>query len=114
MTQRAISTLPAVDMLSRAEIDALVAEATVDCYDEGEQVMGLYTMIAENLARPFSTTVLGVEVTVEDIDLTDDEHIVAQCSRGAIRQVIPVLDLPLPTPAPEGSEWIEAYRHWAR
>ena len=100
--------------LSRAEIDALVAEATVDCYDECEQVTGLYTMIVDNLATPFSTTVLGVEVTVEDIDLTDDDHIVARCSRGAIRQAIPVLDLPLPTPAPDGAEWIEAYRRWAR
>ena len=62
-------------MLSRAEIDALVAEATVDCNDECEQVTGLYTMIVDNLATPFSTTVLGVEVTVEDIDLTDDDHI---------------------------------------
>ncbi len=105
---------PAVGMLSRTEIDALVAEATVDCYDECEQVTGLYTMIVDNLATPFSTTVLGVEVTVEDIDLTDDDHIVARCSRGAIRQAIPVLDLPLPTPAPDGAEWIEAYRRWAR
>jgi hypothetical protein len=24
-----------------------------------------------------------------------------------------VLDLPLPTPPPEGWEWIEAFRHWA-
>lgn len=104
----------AVDMMSRAEIDALVAEATVDCHDEGEQVTGLYTMIADNMETPFSTTVLGVEVTVEDIGLTDDDHIVAHCSRGAIRKAIPVLDLPLPTPAPDGAEWIEAYRRWAR
>jgi hypothetical protein len=34
---------------------------------EDEQVMGLYTMIADNLATPFQTEVLGVEVTVGDI-----------------------------------------------
>jgi hypothetical protein len=100
--------------MSRAELDALVEEATVDSNGEDEQVIGLYTMIADNLATPFQTTVLGVEVTVEDIDLTGRNTIVAQCSRGAFRQVIPVLDLPLPTPPPDGSEWIEAYRHWAR
>ena len=101
-------------MLSRAEVDALVVEATVDCQDDVQQITGLYTMIVDNLATPFSTTVLGVEVTVEDVDLTDDGHIIAQCSRGAIRQAIPVLDLPLPTPAPDGAQWIEAYRRWAR
>jgi hypothetical protein len=31
-----------------------------------------------------------------------------------LRQAIPILDLPLPTPPPDGAEWIEAYRHWAR
>lgn len=56
---------------------------------------------------PFSPIVLGVEVIVEDLDLTRG-HIVARCSRGGIRQAISVLDLPLPTPTPRGARWIEA------
>ena len=40
-------------------------------------------MIEENLAIPFDTTVLGVPVIV-----------------------------PLPTPPPDGAEWIEACRRW--
>lgn len=27
-------------------------------------------------------------------------------------QAIPILDLPLPVPRPDGAEWIDAYRHW--
>jgi hypothetical protein len=100
--------------MSRAQLDALVEEATADSNSEDEQVMGLYTMIGDNLATPFQTTVLGVEVTVEDIGLTGRNTIIAHCSRGASRQAICVLDLPLPTPPPGGAEWIEAYRHWAR
>ena len=111
---RATGYPPAVGRLSRAQLDALVQEATVDCHDEDEQVTGLYTMIEDNLAMPFDTTVLGVEVTVEGVDLTDHGHIVAKCKRMAFRQAIPLLDLPLPTPAPEGAQWIEAYRHWGR
>lgn len=99
--------------LSRAQLDALVEEATVDCYGEDEQVTGLYTMIADNLAVPFATRVLGMDVTVEDIDLRGRNTIVAICSRSAFRQAIAVLDLPLPTPPPEGAQWIAAYRHWA-
>jgi hypothetical protein len=104
----------AVDVLSQAQLDALVEEATVDSNGEDEQVMGLYTMIADNLATPFQTVVLGVKVTVEDIDLTDRNTIVARCSRGTFRQAIDLLHLPLPTPPPDGAEWIEAYRHWSR
>lgn len=35
--------------LSNAEPDALVGEATVDCYGREEQAAGLYTMIQDNL-----------------------------------------------------------------
>jgi len=58
--------------------------------------------------------VLGKEVTVERIDMSDDEQIVAVCSRGKSRQSIPILDLLLPDPPPEGADWIEAFRRWAR
>ena len=40
-------------------------------------------MIDENLAVPFETTVLGVPVTVERLDLNRSEQIVAICRRGA-------------------------------
>ena len=37
----------------RAALDALIAEATVDCYNESECVTGFYTMLVDNLAVPF-------------------------------------------------------------
>ena len=86
--------------------------ATVDCYGESEQVTGWFTMIDDNLKVPFETTVLGVQVTVERVDLTRSEQIVAICSRSGSRQSLPILELPLPSPAPGGAEWIEAYRQW--
>lgn len=84
----------------------------MDCYDEDEQLSGLFTMIQDNLAVPFDTQVLGVEATVRKVDLRAG-GIVAVCQRGRMRQAIGILDLPLPDPAPEGAEWIEAYRWWA-
>ncbi|WP_281900817.1 hypothetical protein [Micromonospora humidisoli] len=95
-----------------AALEAMIEEATVDAYGDDEQLAGLFTMIEEHLAVPFTTTVLGVEVTVGKIDLTADT-IVALCARGRYRQRIDLLDLPLPTPAPDGAGWIDAYRHWA-
>src|SRR5437867_7678938 len=97
-----------------ARLDELIEEATVDAYDESEQTTSFYTMLEEHLAVPFKTEVLGVEVTVERVDVTDDERIVAVCERSKSRQRIPIVDLPLPDPPPEGSEWIDAYRRWAR
>jgi hypothetical protein len=95
-----------------AAIEAMIEEATVDAYNDDEQLTGLFTMIEERLVVPFTTTVLGVEVTVQKVDLTADT-IVAVCARSRHRQRIHLLDLPLPTPPPDGAEWIDAYRHWA-
>ncbi|MFC4534627.1 calcium-binding protein [Sphaerisporangium dianthi] len=97
---------------SRAELDALVAEAIVDAYDEHEQLSGFHVMLEEHLSVPFTTIVLGVEVTVKKIDLLPGSGIVAICTRGPHRQAIGICDLPLPTPSQEGSEWIDAYSHW--
>ncbi|HSB78491.1 MAG TPA: hypothetical protein VLM91_06870 [Candidatus Methylomirabilis sp.] len=89
-------------------------EALVDACGDEERRTAFYTMLEEHLAMPFKTEVLGVEVTVQHVDLTDDEQIVAVCTSGKLRQAIPILALPLPDPPPGGAEWIEAYRRWAR
>jgi Calcium binding len=98
--------------ISKAELDALIEEATVDCYNEEEQVTGLFTMLEEHLVLPFQTSMLGMTVTVTRVDLTVSDQIVAICRRDGVKQAIPILDLPLPVPAPDGAEWIEAYRRW--
>jgi hypothetical protein len=86
----------------------------VDAYGEEEKVGGFLTMMEEHLALPFSANILGVDVVVEKVDMTRGGHIVAICRRDGIRQRIGILDLPLPTPAPAGTEWVAAYRHWRR
>ena len=100
--------------LSKARLEELVEEATVDAYNEFEQASGFFTMMEDNLKVPFDTEVLGVSVTVEKVDMTDDDQIVALCARSGKKQEIPIQSLPLPSPPPEGWEWIAAYRHWRR
>lgn len=92
---------------------ALIEEAIVDAHNASEQRTAFYTMLDEYLDVPFDTRLLGATATVERIDMTTDDRIVAICRRGRSRQAIPILDLPLPSPPPAGAEWIEAYRCWA-
>ncbi len=100
--------------MTRVELDTMIEEATVDCCNEEEQITGLFTMIEEHLTLPFQTSVLGVTVTVTKVDLTVGHEIVAICRHDAHKQAIPILDLLLPAPPPNGAQWIEAYRHWHR
>jgi hypothetical protein len=98
--------------LSKARLDELVEEALVDAYGESEQVTGFYTMMENDLRLPFETRILGMTVSVEGIDITEDDQLVAVCRKGKTTQRISLSELPVPSPLAEGAEWIVAYRYW--
>ena len=60
----------------RARLHALIEEATVDCYGESEQHLGLVTMVEENVACPCTAKVIGEEVEMrvadEGVGIPDD------------------------------------------
>jgi len=93
-------------------LDKLIEEATTDAYNESEQASGFFAMIEENLSLPFVTQVFGQAVTVAKVDIIRRDQIVAIYVHGKSTQAIPILDLPIPDPPPEGAEWIDAYRRW--
>jgi len=112
--RKRIQSSASLPRLSKKRLEELVEEATVDAYGESEQVVGFLTMMEDNLKVPFDAEVLGVSVTVEKVDMTNDDEIVAICARAGQKQEIPIASLPLPSPPPEGWEWIAAYRYWRR
>ncbi len=97
-----------------AKLEDLIEEATTDAYGESEQATGFLTMIEDNVGLPFETEVLGTPVSVIQFDIDDRDQVVAICQRGGKKQTIHLAQLPLPSPPPPGSEWIEAYRYWRK
>ena len=106
------SAYPKRLQLSKARLDDLIDEALTDAYGEAEQVTCFYTMPGNDLHLRFETQILGVTTTVESIDITEDDQLVAVCRAGKKRQRISLSALPLPSPPPAGAEWIAAYRYW--
>jgi hypothetical protein len=100
--------------LSQARFRELVEDATVDAWGESEEVVGWMTMIEENVGFPFQSELLGVDVTVVGVDVTDASELVAVCRKGKNRLKIPLADLPMPSPPPGGAEWMEAFRRWRK
>lgn len=100
--------------IGKAQLEALIAEATVDAYNDSEQAVGFFTMMEDNLRVPFETEILGIKAIVERVDITENDGIVAVCKREGKRQRISILELPLPSPLPEGAQWIAAFRYWKR
>jgi len=107
-----MSKLETADVATPAQLDELIEEATVDCYDEEEQASGFFAIIDDNLALPFMTSILGVEASVSAVVMDDDGRIKAVCERNGEQQRIDLIDLRLPSPPPSGAEWISAYRRW--
>jgi hypothetical protein len=68
----------------------MIEQATVDAYKRVGADQGLVHDDRWNFAVPFETTVLGVPVTVERLDLNRREKIVAVCTRGRSRQSLPI------------------------
>ncbi len=95
--------------LSDERFRELVEEATVDAYGEAEGAGGWLTMIDDNVGFPFDVELLGVDVTVVGVDMTDACELVALCRRGKSRLRVSLLELPLPSRPPKGAEWIEAF-----
>lgn len=100
--------------LSAARLAGMIEEATVDAYDESEQATAWFTMFENRLELPFETDIFGVRVSVGRIEQRDRNQIVAMCKRGKEKLAVGIADLPLPSPNPEGAEWIDAYRTWLR
>jgi hypothetical protein len=107
-----MSKLQAAEVATSTQLDELIEEATVDCYDEEEQASGFFAVIEDNLALPFTTRILGVGASVVAVEMDDDGRLKAVCERSGERQRIDLIDLPLPSPPPAGAEWIAAYRRW--
>jgi hypothetical protein len=98
--------------LSNARLDELIEEALTDAYGQSAQMTGFYTMLENDLRLPFETQILGVVASVECIDTTEDDQLVAVCRKGKTKQRISLSELPMPSPPPKGAEWIVAYRYW--
>jgi hypothetical protein len=97
----------------RARLDALIEEATVDCYDESEQHIGLLTMVEENVVCPFQAKVIGEDVEVVELRSPDAGFgLNAVCRYKGKDYPIDIHSLEWPKKKPEGFEWIEAYQAW--
>lgn len=98
--------------LSKRRLEELIEEALVDAYGDSEQATAFHAMLENDLKLPFETEILGAPVAVVSIDITEDDQLVAVCRKGKHSQRISLAELPLPSPPPDGAEWIAAYRYW--
>ena len=95
------------------ELDQLIEEITIDCYDEDEALTGFENAFDEQTARfPIAGTVIGEPVQVLRVATTNNRReLIATCQRAGRQYDIALLDIDIPAQPPI-TDLIAAYRRW--
>jgi hypothetical protein len=100
-------------MTTPAELDALVAELTVDAYGDEEQLSGLLVGAEEALVPEQPATIVGVAVNVVTVDCGPDARtgLIARVRRDGATFEVALADLTL-APGSALGLVVAAYRRW--
>ncbi|CAG0947479.1 hypothetical protein ANRL1_04173 [Anaerolineae bacterium] len=101
---------------SQKQLDKLLEEATVDCYDEYEAFTGVVITLADNLPFPFEAKVIGETVEVIGIDDNRSDMkrgIIANVRKGKREYKVAFSELEIPKKL-KTNKWFELYEYWAR
>jgi len=78
---------------TNAELDSLIEQITIDCYDEDEQLMGFENAF-DDANFPCLGTVIGETIEVQSISPANNRReLIATCQRNGHRYEIALLDI---------------------
>lgn len=102
--------------MDEKRLEALLEQATVDCYDEEEEFGGVLCTLDDNLSFPLQAEALGEQVEVIGLDDRQSslrKGIVARVRKGGREYTVGLADLNFIAPDPTSAEWLAMYRYWA-
>jgi hypothetical protein len=99
---------------SNADLDELIEEITVDCYDQDEQLCGFETAFDNDATFPCPGTVIGQEIEVLSVATTDNRaELIATVRCYGQPYKIALLDIELRAD-PVTTRLLAAYRRWTK
>lgn len=99
--------------LSPAELDTLIEDLTVDCYNDEEQLIGLLTGAEDALVSGEIATIAGAEIRIMAVDCPSGirRGLIATCERDGRRFDLSLADVRFED-ASELGQIAGAYRRW--
>ncbi len=93
------------------DLDDLIAEITVDCHDEDEQLMGFEDAFYD-ANFPCPGTIVGETIEVLSVTTAGNRReLIATCQRNGNRYEVALLDIHIDAD-PATSRLLAAYRRW--
>lgn len=94
------------------ELDSLIDEITVDCYDEDEVLSAFQNAFEEEASFPCPGTIVGEDIKVLWVGMGNyRRELVATCQRAGREHEVALLDIDLQAD-PTTSRLIAAYLRW--
>ena len=94
------------------ELDSLIAEITIDCYDEDEALSAFENAFDEDASFPIPAVVVGENIDVLSVGTSDGRReLIATCQRAGHHHHIALLDLNIHPDQPT-ARLLAAYRRW--
>lgn len=94
------------------ELDSLIAEITIDCYDENEALSAFENAFDDEAPFPIPATVVDEDIEVLSIGTRNGRReLIATCQRAGQRHQIALLDINIDADQP-ASRLLAAYRRW--
>lgn len=94
------------------ELDSLIAEITIDCYDEDEALQAFQNAFEEDANFPLPGSVVGEDIEVLSVGQSNGRReLIAICTRAGHRHEVALLDVTIGADAPV-SRLLAAYRRW--
>lgn len=95
-----------------SELDSLIADITVDCYNDDEALTAFEVAFDNDTSFPTAGTVIGEQVQVVSVAMTNDRReLIATCEHHGKRYHIALLDIDLHG-NPTTNTLAAAYRRW--
>jgi hypothetical protein len=97
------------------ELEKMLEEATVDCYDGYEEFMGVLYCLAGGMSFPFKAKALGDIVEVIGIDTEESSRgrgVIARVRKRGDEYTIDLGSLELVPEDTENAKWFEMYDYW--
>jgi hypothetical protein len=95
-----------------SELDSLIADITVDCYNEDEQLTAFEAAFDNDATLPCPGRVMGEEVSVISIGVANRRReLMATCEHKGRRHQMALLDIEL-NGDPTTKTLVAAYRRW--
>ena len=101
--------------MDKARLEALLEEATVDCYGEDEQFWGVFCTLEDRLSFPLQARILDQTVTLVGLDGDRSglrRGVMARVRKRDQEYTVALSELEILNPDPASAEWLAAYRYW--